>query len=170
MYRAVFMNRNEVLKLLDQKKINYRCVEHPAVYTMEQMHALHLEGDAWIAKNLFLRDDKKKNYYLVSIGTDDAVNLKSLRQVIGSRPLSFASDQDLQKLLKLEKGSVTPLGILNDETCTVHFLADMRFHKQLIGVHPLENTATVWLPTEDLMELLKEHGNPVQFIQVQQIL
>lgn len=170
MYRAVFMNRNEVLKLLDQKKINYRCVDHPAVYTMEQMHALHLDGDDLIAKNLFLRDDKKKNYYLISIGTDDAVNLKELRQVIGSRPLSFASDGDLKKLLNLEKGSVTPLGILNDETCMVHFFADLRFKNHLIGVHPMENTATVWLPAEDLMELLKEHGNPVQYIQIHQIL
>lgn len=164
------MKKNDVLKLLDDRKIACRYQEHPAVYTMEEMHALHLEGEESIAKNLFLRDDKKREYYLVSIGTDDAVDLKTLRQVIGSRPLSFASEKDLKKYLKLEKGSVTPLGLLNDTERRVHFLADMRFQNHLIGIHPMENTATVWMKTEDLMDLLAEHGSPVQFIQIRQLL
>lgn len=170
MYRGVCMKRNDVLKLLDERKIAYRYQEHPAVYTMEEMHALHLEGEKSVAKNLFLRDDKKREYYLVSIGTDDSVDLKTLRQIIGSRPLSFASEKDLKKLLKLEKGSVTPLGLLNDSERKVHFLADIRFQNRMIGIHPMENTATVWMKTEDLMDLLAEHGSPVQFIQIRQLL
>ena len=160
------MKKNDVLKLLDDKKISYRFEEHPAVYTMEEMHALHLDGDKSIAKNLFLRDDKKRNYYLVSIGGDDPADLKSLQEILGSRRLSFASENDLKKLLKLKKGSVTPLGLLNDSSCTVQYFADMRFHDHLIGVHPMENTATVWLKTEDLMDLLKEHGSPASYVQI----
>ena len=99
------MKKNDVLKLLDDKKISYRFEEHPAVYTMEEMHALHLDGDKSIAKNLFLRDDKKRNYYLVSIGGDDPADLKSLQEILGSRRLSFASENDLKKLLKLKKKS-----------------------------------------------------------------
>lgn len=31
----------------------------------------------------------------------------------------------------------------------------------LIGVHPNDNTATVWLRADDLAALIREHGNPV---------
>jgi hypothetical protein len=30
-----------------------------------------------------------------------------------------------------------------------------------MGIHPLENTATVWMNTDDLVELVKENGNSV---------
>ena len=30
-----------------------------------------------------------------------------------------------------------------------------------MGIHPLENTATVWIAAKDLLELVKEHGNEV---------
>ena len=54
--------------LLEERKIPYEAVEHQAVYTMEEMAALHLRGQERVLKNLFLRDDKKRNYYLVSMG------------------------------------------------------------------------------------------------------
>ena len=31
----------------------------------------------------------------------------------------------------------------------------------LIGVHPNDNTATVWLKTPDLLSILREHGTQV---------
>ena len=37
----------------------------------------------------------------------------------------------------------------------------------LIGVHPNENTATVWLKTEDLIQIIKEHGNLVETVELQ---
>ena len=36
----------------------------------------------------------------------------------------------------------------------------------LIGVHPNDNSATVWLKTEDLVDLIKEHGNEMDWIEV----
>ena len=33
-----------------------------------------------------------------------------------------------------------------------------------IGVHPNDNTATIWLATADLISLLKKHGSRVQMI------
>ena len=32
----------------------------------------------------------------------------------------------------------------------------------IVGIHPNENTATVWMKTADLVELLKEHGTEVR--------
>ena len=36
--------------------------------------------------------------------------------------------------------------------------------KDLIGVHPLQNTATVFLKMEDLARLVRAHGNPLTFL------
>lgn len=38
--------------------------------------------------------------------------------------------------------------------------------KHLIGIHPNDNTATVWLKVEDLIEIIKEHGNEVNIVEV----
>lgn len=62
-----------------------------------------------------------------------------------TRPLSFASEQDLMNIMNLIKGSVTPLGLLNDNELKVIFYLDNDFlsGKQIIGVHPNDNTATL---------------------------
>lgn len=36
----------------------------------------------------------------------------------------------------------------------------------LIGVHPNDNTATVWLRADDLAALIQEHGNPVHIAEL----
>ena len=85
-----------------------------------------------------------------------------------NRPLRFASENDLMDILGLIPGAVTPLGILNDEERKVQVFLDREFleGRKLIGVHPNENTATVWLKTEDLLDIIKEHDNPVQVLEL----
>ena len=58
---------------------------------------------------------------------------------------------------------MTPLGVLNDETKNVKVYIDQDLLQEpgLVGVHPNENTATVWLKTEDLIRIIREHGNEV---------
>ena len=54
-----------VLDVLDNAGIRYRMVSHDPVYTIEEMERLHLDADAEIAKNLFLRDARGKRHFLV---------------------------------------------------------------------------------------------------------
>ena len=56
-----------------------------------------------------------KKKLLISVKGDKIVDLKKLRKVHNTRALSFAPKEDLYKLLKLKKGSVTLLGLLNEE-------------------------------------------------------
>ena len=37
---------------------------------------------------------------------------------------------------------------------------------QKIGVHPNDNTATLWLQVEDLLRLIRAHGNPVHVVPI----
>lgn len=155
----------EVIALLEERGIAHEKVEHEAVFTMEGMAALQLPFAHEVVKNLFLRDDKKRAYYLVVMPEDKPANLKELRRSLASRPLRFASEDDLDAILGLRAGAVTPFGVLNDDErrVTVVFDEELRDYAGL-GVHPNDNTATLHVALDDVLALVEEHGNPVQFV------
>ena len=161
------MNKQEVYQFLKDNSIQYEVTEHPAVYNMEEMDNLHLPYP-YSAKNLFVRDDKKANYYLITVKEEKRVNLKEFRKQNGTRNLSFASENDLIDILRLTPGSVTPFGLLNDKEQKVKFYIDedLLSGDGMIGIHPNENTATVWLKTEDLIKILKENGNEINIVKI----
>ena len=117
-------------------------------------------------KTLLARDDKHRHYYLVTVKGEKRVDLKALSAQEGTRRLSFASEQDLQKYLDLTPGSVTPLGVLNDEQRKVEVMIDQELAAGLVAAHPNVNTATVWLKTSDLVQLLADHGNQVKLVHI----
>ena len=116
----------------------------------------------------FVRDDKKRNYYLITVIGSKRVDLKEFKKKHGTRALSFASADELLQFLKLTPGGVTPLGLLNDEACAVRLYLDKEFTEGegIIGVHPNDNTATVAMKTEDLLVLLGEHGTQVEIVEI----
>lgn len=162
------MNRNAVLALLKSRGIPFELAEHRAVYNMADLAEIVLPHPEADAKNLFVRDDKRRSYYLITVRGEKRVNLKAFRHAHGTRPLSFASDEELAALLALTAGSVTPLGLLNDETRRVALFIDEELLEGdgLIAVHPNDNTATVWLKTADLIALLREQGHSVETTQL----
>lgn len=157
------MNKQEIYDFLKRKNIWHEITEHQAVYNMEELSQIDIPYPKADAKNLFIRDDKKRNYYLISVKGDKRVDLKEFRNKNNTRPLSFVSENDLMKIMNLIPGSVTPLGILNDKDLKVQCYIDKDFinNSPIIGIHPNDNTATVWLNVEDLIDIIKEHGNPV---------
>ena len=157
------MNKQQIYDYLQQNSIWHEITEHKAVYNMAELAEVPCPYPEADAKNLFVRDDKKQNYYLITVKGEKRVNLKAFRKAQGMRNLSFASAEDLLTRLALIPGAVTPLGVLNDETRSVQVFLDQDFLQEpgLVGVHPNENTATVWLKTEDLIRIIREHGNEV---------
>lgn len=158
------MNKQEIYNYLKEKNIWHEITEHKAVYNMADLAEVEIPYPEADAKNIFVRDDKKKNYYLITIKGDKKVDLKEFRKAYQTRPLSFVSENDMLKIIGLQPGSVTPLGILNDEERKVKVYIDRYFFENqgIIGVHPNDNTATLWLKVEDLVEIIKEHGNEVE--------
>ena len=157
------MNKQEIYEHLNKNGIAFEITEHPAVWNMEDVAQLEMPHPEADAKNLFVREDKTRNYYLITVKGDKRVDLKALRKEEGLRQLKFASAGELAEVLGLYAGAVTPLGLLNDESRTVTLIIDSHFLQPpaLIGAHPNDNTATVWLKTEDLLWLLRAHGNEV---------
>ena len=60
---------------------------------------------------------------------------------------------------------MTPLKNINDTDNAVKVFLDRDFlEKEEIGVHPNDNTASVYLKTADLMQIIKEHGNSLEVL------
>ena len=155
--------KQDIYDLLDEKGVWYEVTEHPAVFNMEELNSVELPYPDADAKNLFIRDDKRRNYYLITVKGDQRVDLKQFRKRFETRPLSFVQPDELMSILGLIPGAVTPFGLLNDEENTVDLYIDHAFREGsgLVGVHPNDNTATVWIRTDDLIRIISEHGNKV---------
>ena len=158
------MTKNEIYEYLDSLGIEFELFEHEAVFNMAELENIALPHPECEAENLFIRDEKKRNYYLISVKGDKRVDLKEFRRQNNTKPLSFASEEDLKNILGLTPGSITPLGLLCDEERKVHFFLDSDFLNGIIGVHPNDNTATIYLKTEDLVNVIERHGNEVSFV------
>lgn len=152
----------EYLKAL---KVDYKIYNHPAVYTVEEAkkYTHHIKGVH--CKNLFLRNRKGNQHYLLVLEEDRQVDLKSFSKAIGSSNLSFASEERLFKYLKLKPGSVGPFGLLNDEERHVKvFLDQQLFEEEYAAFHPNKNTQTLCLKTEDLRKILMNLGYQIEMI------
>ncbi|MCI8755661.1 MAG: prolyl-tRNA synthetase associated domain-containing protein [Oscillospiraceae bacterium] len=159
------VNREDLLKSLAEQNVTYELIEHVPVYTIEEMDALGLSRHGVIAKNLFLRDAKGKRHFLVILRGSRSVDMKALQPLLESSRLSFASEDRLKKYLNLERGSVTPFGLLNDAGHVVEVFIDKGLEgAPAVGFHPNENTATVFLPMAEVIRIIQEHGNPIKFI------
>ncbi len=158
--------KQEVYALLNERGIEYEAIEHAAVYNMEEAAALELPHREAGTKNLFIRDDKKRSYYVVSIPEHDRLDLKGLREKLGSRPLKFAQDNELMDLMGLIPGQVTPFGTLNDTEHKVKVLISDYFRGGLMDAHPNDNTATIILKADDVVEVLKSFGVDISYIKL----
>ena len=162
MIRDEEKNLYKILKFLD---INYIRQEHEAIYTIEESKNLNIEIEGQQCKNLFLKNKKGDKHYLVILDEDTMVNLKDLSKQIGVNSLSFASEERLKKYLGVEKGSVTPFGLINDINKEVIVLIDKDLNKEgLISFHPNVNTATISISYLDFEKFLKHQGNELMLI------
>ena len=157
----LLLGEEETKKVIKESALEN--VGYMLYFNMEEADAVDLPYPEWGAKNLFVRDDKKRNYYLITMKGNKRVDLKAFRRQRGLRALSFAAAEELFDIMKLIPGAVTPLGILNDAEHRVQVFMDVEFVGNKIGVHPNDNTATVWMQADDLMKIIQKHGNTVEY-------
>lgn len=159
------MSELDIYDLLDTMKITYEVIEHDHVATIDELRDTDIKKFEYVVKNLFVRDDKKKNYYLVIVRNDKTLQMKELQIQLQSRRLSFASQQDLYQYMKLMPGEVTPFGLFNDMTRSIQVVFDCDI-ADIIGVHPLRNDKTLFMKTYKLIELIQQKGFKMHWINI----
>lgn len=148
------MNIYDIFKELN---ISYDEIEHEAVYTVEEANRIESMIDGIGCKNLFLTD-KKGHYYLYVLKDDKRADLKELAMYLNVLKLTFGNEEDLKNKLDLTKGSVTPLGIINDVNKEVVIILDKDLVDNKLLCHPNTNTKTVSIEYKDLIRLIEYNG------------
>jgi len=102
-------------------------------------------------KNLFLCDEKGRQFILVMVCEEKRVDLKKLGSTLGVKNLRFASPERLQQYLGIEPGAVTALAVINDTQQQVQLYVDRDLWVQdAIQCHPLVNTSTLVISRSEL--------------------
>ncbi|HCL79084.1 MAG TPA: prolyl-tRNA synthetase associated domain-containing protein [Synergistaceae bacterium] len=159
------LTKDDVVQKLRELGVAFELEEHEAVFTIEEMERLGLDKRGEVCKNLFLRDAPGKRHFLVVLCHDKQADLSTLAAKLRASRLSFASEERLQKHLGLTKGAVSPLGMLNDGSDSVEVVLDRDLaSKPLVGVHPNDNTATVYMAFAELERVLKGRGRSITFV------
>lgn len=73
------MDKQAIYDFIKNKNIWYEITEHKAVFNMEELSEIEVPYPEYDAKNLFICDDKKRNYYLITVRGNKRVNLKEFR-------------------------------------------------------------------------------------------
>lgn len=146
---------DEMIAMLENWGIDYTRADHVPLRTVEdskkvQDQFLPSEQGGGHIKNLYLRDNKKRNIMVVA-EQDRSIDLKTLHQTLGTGRLSFGSADRLMENLGVRPGAVTPLSMINGVKSGVQIYIDKALQgcKQ-IYVHPLVNDRTVGLTPEGL--------------------
>jgi len=157
----------ELYELLRELSVSFEYHEHPPVATIEDAKIYWKDLNSGRCKNIFFRNHKGDRHYLVILEHLRQLNIKDLEQRLRQGKLTFASDQRLKKYLGVEPGSVSPFGIINDESHHVHVFIDEKLNEfERLSFHPNLNTASLVIAKDDLLRFLNHLGNSWEFIKM----
>ena len=147
----------ETLKRLD---IPFEHHRHAPVFTCDEAYAALPNNDAVQTKNIFLRDKRGRRHLLLVTTCEKSVDIKQFAEQADADHLSFASPERLMKYVGVTPGSVTVLGLLNDEAHSVELYVDREvWNVPRWRCHPLINSETLVLARTDLERFFDATGH-----------
>jgi Ala-tRNA(Pro) deacylase len=163
--------KSKIDQFLGELGIEVVKYEHPPFFTCAESEEYCRENLPAMLKgknkNLFLRNKKKDQFYLVSVCADKRVDLNELRRKFEESKLSFGGEEDMMKFLGLKPGSVSPFALLHDKENHLKVFADKDlFEEELIYFHPAINTESWGIKPADFKKFLDNCGNSWQELEV----
>jgi Ala-tRNA(Pro) deacylase len=158
----------QLFTFLTELGISVITFEHPALHTVAESQELRGQIAGAHTKNLFLKD-KKDNFFLLTVEETANVDLKTIHHTIGAASkVSFGKPEALMELLGVVPGSVTVMALINDTSHRVKpFIAADLLESEMVNVHPLVNTATTSIRSDDLLRFVKATGHEIQVLNLQ---
>ena len=141
--------------LLDQLGIDFYRLDHEPAMTMEICAAIDQSLGALICKNLLLCNRQCTSFYMLMMPGDKIFKTKDLSAQIGSSRLSFADSKYMEEFLDITPGSLSILGLMNDQENRIQLLIDEEvLQSEFVGCHPCINTSSLRMRIADLKEKL----------------
>ncbi len=148
------MKKQRTYEFLNKLNIPFESIEHSEANTMEACEQISKDLGVNIAKNLFLCNRQKTVFYLLLMPGDKPFKTKELSHQLNISRLSFAEEEYMEKFLGVTPGSVSILGLMNDTENNVNLIIDRDLlNDQFIGCHPLINTASLKIKTNDILNV-----------------
>lgn len=162
--KNVSKKKMNVKKYLEKIGVTFRVFKHPAVYTTEQAEEYSKDIKGIPLKNLFVKDRKSKNFYLIIMPAEENMDFGKFGEIVGKK-IKFANEQDLKKYLDITPGAVGPFGLINNKDHEVNVLIKkVVADEDYVSFHSNINTETLELTQKDFQKYLKSLKNDVQII------
>jgi Ala-tRNA(Pro) deacylase len=98
---------------------------------------------------------------------DKPIKIKEVAKKIGGNNMSFAKPDLLMEVLGMIPGAVTPFAAVNIQDHDVKIVLDEELMTHdLLNFHPLENTATTTIASDDLVKFLEHCGQSPEIIRL----
>ena len=106
---------------------------------------------------------------MLSCEENDEFNLKNISKKLNLGNVSFAKKEYLEQYLGIKPGSVSPFALLNDiQNDVVFFLEKTLYEAKLINFHPLVNTLTITMQTENFIKFMIENNKKIHIFSSKQ--
>lgn len=163
------MNANilRVTDYLEKLQIAFAVHHHPPLPTIDDALPYWANIDATHCKNIFFRNHKGNQHYLVIFHYLHQLNIRDLELRLKQGKLSFASEKRMEKYLGVKPGSVSPLGLINDLNRHVVVFIDKNLENaERLSFHPMDNTATLVMLRSDFVKFLETQGQRYSFVEL----
>jgi len=144
--------KEEILILLETHKIEYRLIEHEPVRTSAE--AAKVRGVELMtgAKSMVVK--AKNDFILVILCAHQRISWKSLRQLLNTKDVRFATEAEAESITHVQMGSVPPFGnILGLNS----YLDKQLLENEFIYFNPGSKTHSIRMRTKDLLSLTNPH-------------
>ena len=114
-----------------------------------------------------LKGRRTGKYVLCIVMHDKRLDTKTLAKTFNEKSFSFASAEDLMRLLHVTPGSVTPFGLLYDTAHEITVLMDEdAWSIGTFRFHPMINTSTLTIDREGLEKFVTKTGHEMSVVRL----
>lgn len=158
----VFATEKEAYDLLEQLAISYERHDHRSITSVQDLD-FTLPGQQ--VKNLVLKTKKNRQFYMIILHDEKQANLADLAERLGEKRLSFASYEQLEELLHVPAGTVTPFGLIFDKEHRIQVIVDDAVDRSLtVGFHPFINSTTLNIAYTDFEKIMDYLQHPIRVV------
>ena len=155
-----------VYKELDRLGIKYERVDNDTVETMEECVEISEKLGAEIRKTIVVCNRQKTDFYLVILPAGKRFDSKLFAAMMHTARVSFASPEDMQRVIGLTPGEASVMGILNDPEGKVKVVIDKAVaDAEWFACNPGANTSHLRFKTKQLINnFLPAEGHKAEII------
>lgn len=157
--------KQEIFKVLDLLKIEYKNYEHLPVFTCDEAKWVDVPWER--VKSLLLRNKNKTRFYMLVLWDKKQLDSNKLRKIIKENKISFTTKELMNELIWVEPGHVSPFAMINNVDKNIKVLFDIELKDKLIGFHPGQNNNTTVLNITWVEKFLSNLGFEYEYIDLE---